>query len=86
MKDKKWTFKLGLGFLIFSIFLFLSLALIPFLSFDNKTKITLTSIVFFTAEICFYGGGFLLGKELFVKYKNQLNPKNWFKTKSRTKD
>jgi hypothetical protein len=27
----------------------------------------------------FWAGGLLVGKELFTKYKNRLNPKNWFK-------
>ena len=64
-----------------SIMLFLSLPVIPFLSFDSKTKITISTMVFITAEVTFYGGGFLVGKELFSKYKSYLNPKNWFKKK-----
>jgi hypothetical protein len=36
-------------------------------------------------EIIFWSGGLLVGKELFTKYKKQLNPKNWFKTKTITK-
>ncbi len=83
MKEKNWKFKLGLGLILFSIPLFISLPFIPFLSLDNKTKITLTTIVFITAEVIFYGGGFLLGKELFIKYKEYLNPKNWFKKKAK---
>jgi hypothetical protein len=30
-------------------------------------------------EVVFWSGGLLVGKELFTKYKNQMNPKNWFK-------
>jgi hypothetical protein len=30
-------------------------------------------------EVVFWSGGLLVGKELFTKYKNQLNPGNWFK-------
>jgi len=84
MKKKNWKFKLGLGLILFSIPLFLSLPFIPFLSLDNKTKITLTTIVFITAEVTFYSGGFFLGKELFIKYKDKLNPKHWFKKKVKT--
>ncbi len=29
-----------------------------------------------------WGGGLLVGKELFAKYKHHLNPKNWFKKQS----
>lgn len=86
LKEKNWKFKLGLGLIIFSIPLFLSLPLIPFLSLDNKTKITLTTIVFITAEVTFWSGGLLLGKDLFTKYKAYLNPRNWFKKKVETEE
>jgi hypothetical protein len=81
-KKYNWKFKLGLGILVLSILLFLSLPVIPFLAIDNKAKVTLSTVVFIAAEVTFYGGGFLLGRELFSKYKSYLNPKNWFKKKS----
>lgn len=86
MVEKKynWRFKLGIIIMAISILLFLSLPVIPFLPFENKTKITISTIVFIVAEITFYGGGFLLGKELFTKYKSYLNPKNWFKKGSKS--
>lgn len=67
--------------MILSVFLFLSLPIIPFLDIDNKTKISISSILFIIAEITFWGGGLLVGKELFGKYKSYFNPKNWFKKK-----
>ncbi len=78
MQKKNWKLKLGLIFIIVSIPLFLSLPLIPFLDLEGNQKITLTSIVFISAEIIFWSGGLLVGKELFQKYKTRLNPKNWF--------
>ncbi len=60
---------------------FASLFIIPFLIIDKKTKITVTTITFVLAEVTFYSGGALLGKEIFNKYKSYLNPKNWFKKK-----
>jgi hypothetical protein len=78
-KKNNWKLKLGAGIIIVSILLFLSLPVIPFLEMGNKTKITISTIVFVSAEVTFYGGGFLLGSELFSKYKSYLNPKNWFK-------
>ena len=70
MKRKnKWQLKLGIGIMVLSVFLFLALPVIP------------STVVFITAEVTFYGGGFLVGKELFSKYKSYLNPKNWFNRK-----
>lgn len=81
LKKNNWKFKLGIIILAISIMLFLSLPAILFLPFENKTKITISTIVFVVAEVTFYSGGFLLGKELFNKYKSYLNPRNWNKKK-----
>ncbi len=82
MQQKNWKLKLGLILIIVSIPLFLSLPIIPFLHLESNQKITITSIIFISAEIIFWSGGLLVGKELFQKYKSKLNPKSWFKKKS----
>ncbi len=74
-------FKIGLILVILSCLFFLSLPLILFLSLAGNTKIAITTILFIIAEITFWSGGLLLGKELFSKYKSYLNPKNWFSKK-----
>ena len=78
-RKNNWQLRLGIGTVVLSVLLFLSLPVIPFLDLESKTKITSSTIVFITAEVTFYGGGFLVGKELFNKYKSYLNPKNWFR-------
>jgi hypothetical protein len=80
--QKNWKFKTGIVLIILSVILFLSLPIIPFLSIDSKTKISISTVVFILAEITFWSGGILLGKELFSKYKSYLNPMNWFKKKT----
>jgi hypothetical protein len=80
-KKNNWKLRLGIVIISISILLFLSLPVIPFLALDNKIKITISTVVFISAEVTFYGGGFLVGKELFVKYKSYLNPRNWFSNK-----
>lgn len=82
MKKKNWKLKLGIVLMIVSAIVFMSLLLVPFLDFDNKEKITITTIIIVIGEISFWSGGFLVGKELFTKYKSYFNPKNWFKKKS----
>jgi hypothetical protein len=49
---------------------------------ESGIKIKLSTITFILAEVLFYIGGFLLGKEIFNKYKAYFNPKNWFKKKA----
>lgn len=73
--------KLGSILIIISIFLFLSLPLIPLLKIDSKNKIVISTVTLILAEILFWSGGFLVGKELFKKYKSYFIPKNWFKNK-----
>ena len=79
ISKRNWKFKLGLTLVLVSIPFFLALAVIPLLDIESDLKIKLAAIVFILAEVLFYTGGFLLGKELFVKYKSYFNPKNWFK-------
>lgn len=65
--------------MVIAAVLFLCIPVVPFLDVNNKTKVTLSTILFILGEITFWGGGLLVGKELFSKYKSYLNPKNWFK-------
>jgi hypothetical protein len=81
MDKKNWKLRLGIFLMILSVILFLSLPVVPFLAIDNKTKITASTIIFILAEITFWSGGLLVGKELFSKYKSYFNPKNWFNKK-----
>jgi hypothetical protein len=79
MNKSNWKIKLGIGLMIFSVPLFLFLPAIPFLTIEGAAKIKLTTVIFISAEITFWAGGLLVGKELFTKYKAYFNPKNWFK-------
>lgn len=68
--------------MIFSGVFFGATFVIPLLDLPTKTKIIASTTSFILMEVVFWSGGLLVGKELFTKYKNQLNPKNWFKKKS----
>ena len=59
---------------------------IPFLDLENRYKVIGSSSAFIAMEVLFYAGGFLVGKELFIKYKSYLNPKNWFRNKGSTEN
>jgi len=79
---QSWKLKTGIFLIVLCIPFFLVLPVIPFLEMENSTKITLSTVLLIIGEILFYAGGFLVGKELFTKYKSYFNPKNWFKKKN----
>lgn len=80
---KKYNLKtrIGIILILISIVFFLFLPVIPLLDIEGGLKVTLGTIFFILAEVLFYSGGFLVGKELFSKYKKYMNPKNWFAKK-----
>jgi hypothetical protein len=80
-KEKNWKFKLGVILIFTSLIFFALLVIVPLMDIPGRYKIVFTTISFILAEVLFYTGGFLLGKELFNKYKAWLNPKNWFNKK-----
>jgi hypothetical protein len=82
MKKKNRQIKLGIFLMIFSGFFFAATFIFPLLDLPAKTKIIASTTSLVLMEVVFWLGGLLVGKELFTKYKKQLNPKNWFKTKT----
>jgi hypothetical protein len=85
MKNKNWKIRLGIILMIACIPFFLVIPVFPFLNLENKTIVGLSTASLIIGEILFWGGGLLVGKELFVKYKSYFNPKNWFKKKTEAK-
>jgi len=80
--QKNRKFKTGIFLIVVSTLFFCSLAGIPFLNIDSKTKIAISTAAVILGEVTFWAGGFLLGKELVSRYKAYLNPMNWFKKKT----
>ena len=85
MKRSRY-FKWGIVLLILCVLAFLAIPAVPFLPIGDGAKVTLGVILFVIGEVTFWTGGILLGKELLSKYTTRLNPKNWFKRKSETKE
>ena len=78
MDSRDWKFKLGLVLVIGSTLIFTLLLVIPLLNTTDKNKILLSTLIVIVGEVLFWCGGLLLGKQIIDKYKNYLNPKNWF--------
>lgn len=81
--QKNWKFKLGVVLVIICVIAFLAIPVVPFLKIESSEKITFSTVLLVIGEVAFWTGGLLLGKELFTKYKAAMNPKNWFKPKTR---
>jgi hypothetical protein len=79
--SKNWQIKLGIFLMIFSGVFFAATFVIPLFDFPTKTKVIAISTSLILMEVVFWSGGLLVGKELFTKYKRQLNPKNWGRKK-----
>jgi hypothetical protein len=87
MKNKKnIQIKLGIFLMIFSGVFFAATFIIPMFDLPAKTKVIASTTSLILMEVVFWSGGLLVGKELFTKYKNQLNPKNWFKKRGAEKE
>ena len=56
----------------------LSLAALPFCPLPATTKLAMSPMIIIVAELTFWLGSILAGKELIRKYRKQLNPRNWF--------
>jgi len=85
MKRSRY-FKWGIVLLIVCVLAFLAIPVVPFLRIGNGAKVTIAAILFVIGEATFWVGAILVGKELLAKYIARLNPKNWFKKRSETKD
>lgn len=81
MKKYNWKLKAGIAILILSLSTSPMIVLTPFLHLDTKTKIAITTALVIIGNVTFYTGGFLVGRELFTKYKSYINPRNWFRKK-----
>lgn len=70
---------LGLGLIVLSLAFIPLLAYVPFMPITVKQKAILAGVLVVGGQILTWVGGFLLGKELLIKYRKYLNPRNWFK-------
>lgn len=63
--------KIGITMLTVNVFVFLFLVSLPFFDFSIEKKLALTGIIFIVMKILFWGGLFLIGKELVQKFKEK---------------
>jgi len=80
-KNRNRQIKLGIFLMIFSGVFFGATFVIPFFDLPTKTKVVASTASLILMEVVFWLGGILVGKELFLKYKKQLDPRTWFHKK-----
>lgn len=79
-KKSKLTI-IGAALIILSCVLYGAILLVPLSSFSTGAKVTITAGLVIAGEATFWIGGIILGKEAVTRYRKNLNPMNWFKSK-----
>jgi len=78
-EKKPWLKKAGIALIILSCAFYGALLLVPFIPYTVGTKVIISSVLVFLGEASFWIGGFILGREIVMKYRKYLNPLQWFK-------
>ncbi|RBW70924.1 transporter suffix domain-containing protein [Bacillus taeanensis] len=81
-KKKSTIYKIGISSVIVSFIVWISPLLAPFLPLSTKGKWVFTTGALILAELLFWVGAVIVGKEAAMKIKKYLNPRNWKKQKS----
>ncbi|MFC5468232.1 transporter suffix domain-containing protein [Cohnella suwonensis] len=76
---KKMLYKLGIGFIIASLLLWVVPFVVPFAPMSAKTKAGIITVALIVAEVLFWLGVLLVGKEVAKKIRGYINPRNWRK-------
>lgn len=74
--------KIGIALVALSFVLYGAILLVPFTPYTLGTKTIITTILVISGEASFWVGGFILGREIIMKYRKYFNPLNWFKKKA----
>jgi hypothetical protein len=83
MNRKKLKFRMGIILISVSVFIFLLIFALPFLSIGPKVIIALTSVFIVAGELLFWGGVLLIGKEVYLKFKAKLMSGGWMGNKGK---
>ena len=77
MNISKLRFRFGILIILISILVFFMLFALPFLSVSVKTKLALTPVLFAVGEVMFWLGIVLIGKDVYLKFKEKLRSGEW---------
>ncbi len=74
---------IGISIFIISLIFWALFFSLPFMNYQLKVKLKLGTFYLIMGEILFYLSTFILGRELYLKYKTRLNPRYWFKKRNK---
>jgi hypothetical protein len=86
MEKQNWKFKAGLVLLSLSMVIFIFMFFIPLLNITGKNKIFYAGVAAVSAEVLFWSGALLLGKQIIDKYKAYMKWEYWFNKKKEDGD
>jgi hypothetical protein len=76
-QEKPVLYRIGIGLIIASFVVWVAVPIAPFLPFSAAVKATIVATVIAAAEVMFWLGVLLAGKEAARKLKAYWNPKHW---------
>ncbi|MBG6130839.1 hypothetical protein IWQ47_002303 [Aquimarina sp. EL_43] len=78
-KESKFYSVLAIALLVFSIAPYGFVLLLPYFSLTATQNALFVSILIVCGEVIQWIAILIIGKQLIIKFKKQLNPMNWFK-------
>lgn len=70
-------YRVGISLIITSLIFWIAPLIVPFLPLTGQLKAMIISGAIIIAEILFWIGAILAGKEVAMKVRSYLNPRNW---------
>lgn len=83
MDKKKLKFRLGIILISISVTFFLVIFALPFISMDLKFKLGLSTTLVVVGEVSFWVGTILIGKDVYLKFKEKLKSGEWLEKKKK---
>ena len=81
MDKKKLKFRLGIILISVSVTFFLIIFVLPFVSMNIKVKGILITTLVVVGEVSFWVGTLLIGKDVYLKFKEKLKSGEWLENK-----
>jgi hypothetical protein len=79
-KEKKpILYRIGISLIIFSFLIWAIPVIVPFTSVNSSVKVIVVTGSLILAEITFWVGVAIVGKEVAMKFRGYLNPRKWRK-------
>ncbi|MFC3885483.1 transporter suffix domain-containing protein [Bacillus songklensis] len=79
-KEKKpILYRIGISLIIFSFLIWAIPVIVPFMSLDSSRKVVVVTSSLILAEIIFWIGVAIVGKEVAMKFRGYFNPRKWRK-------